>query len=236
MFVKKFPRQMLLTLIAATVLLSSCGGGEASPTLDIEAINTTVAGTAIAQLSSQLTQTALAAPPTPTPTDTPQALPTSSDGSPIPTISFDASPTSAFGFTPLPAFTQIGSTPAQAATAPLGDACNNNVFEGDITIPDGSNLKPGEDFEKIWKIRNTGTCTWDDGYTLVFIAGDRAIDPYDFEFTKSDDFVAPGAAINIGIWLTAPLTEGSYQGHWRMRSDRGVYFGTILSVYFNVKK
>lgn len=235
MFVKKFPRQMLLTLIAASLLLSACGAGaEQAPTLDIEAINTTVAGTAIAQLSSQLTQTALAAPPTPT--DTPQPLPTISDGSALPTISFDASPTSAFGFTPLPAFTQIGSTPAPAGTVALGDACNNNVFEGDITIPDGANLKPGEDFEKIWKIRNSGTCTWDEGYMLVFIAGDRAIDPYDFVFTKTSDFVAPGAAINIGIDLTAPLTEGAYEGHWRMRTDSGYYFGTILSVYFNVKK
>jgi hypothetical protein len=234
MFVKKIQRHALLMLLAAALLLSACGGADQAPTLDIEAINTTVAGTAIAQLSSQLTQTALAAPPVPS--DTPQPLPTFGDASAIPTISFDASPTAAFGFTPLPGFTQIGSTPAPASTVALGDSCNNNVFEGDITIPDGSTLKPGDDFEKIWKIRNTGTCTWDEGYMLVFIAGDRAIDPYDFEFTKSDDFVAPGAAINIGIWLTAPLAEGSYQGHWRMRTDNGYYFGTVLSVYFNVKK
>lgn len=232
MLIKKYPRKALLVLLSATLALAACGArAEATPTLDINAINTAIVGTTVAQLSAQFTQTALAAPPTPTPqpTDTPISL------SP-PTISFDASPTPAFGLTPLPGFTPLASPAAPAGTAALGDACNNFVFEGDVTIPDGATLKPGEDFEKIWKIRNTGNCTWDDGYALVFIAGDRAIDPVDFEFTKSDDFVAPGAAINIGIWLTAPLAEGSYQGHWRMRTDNGYYFGTILSVYFNVKK
>jgi hypothetical protein len=48
--------------------------------------------------------------------------------------------------------------------------------------------------------------------------------------------VSSGESINIGIKLTAPLANGDYQGHWRMRNDQGFYFGTILSVYFTVKK
>jgi hypothetical protein len=141
--------------------------------------------------------------------------------------------------TPLAGFTQIVSSPAgPVATTALGDDCNNSSFEGDITIPDGSILKPGQDFQKVWAIRNTGTCTWDEGYVLVFIAGDKAIDPINYAFGKNNDndFVSSGEGINIGIKLTAPLKEDDYEGHWRMRNDKGYYFGTVLSVYFTVRK
>jgi hypothetical protein len=141
-----------------------------------------------------------------------------------------------FNTTPVAGFTQLASPAAPAATISLGDACNNNVYEGDVTVPDGTILKPGVDFIKQWAIRNTGTCTWDEGYALVFIGGDQAMDPVNFEFKNSDDFVSPGEGINIGVPLTAPLAEGKYQGTWRMRSDSGVYFGTPLTVVFEVKK
>ena len=240
MFVRKYTRQTLLTLIAAALFLAGCNVGAApSPTLDVNAINTAIVGTTIAQLSVQFTQTALAAPTsTPAPTETQAtpptfALPTLSNA---PTVA-GALPTLSFNTTPVAGFTQLASpAPAGGATAALGDACNNSVFEGDVTIPDGTILKPGEDFIKTWAIRNTGTCTWDEGYTLVFIAGDEAIDPYDFKFKLSKDFVAGGEGINISIKLTAPLKPGKYTGTWRMRNDQGYYFGTPLSVYIEVKK
>ena len=146
-----------------------------------------------------------------------------------------------------PSFTPLPAVPATVTPIPLPIStntpvatatsnCNVSQFITDVTIPDGSVLKPGEDFTKQWAIRNTGNCTWDEGYVLVFIAGDQAIDPVSFEFKKGSDFVSPGEGINIGVPLTAPLAEGSYQGHWRMRDDKGYYFGTVLSVYFEVKK
>ena len=246
MFFQKFPRHTLLTLITAALLLAACNVGAApSPTLDVNAINTAIVGTTIAQFSAQFTQTALAQPQatnTPFPTNTPQelptfALPTTDASGALPTVSFDATATVAGAATPLPGFTQIASPAAPGATQALGDECNNSVFEGDVTIPDGSVLKGGEDFQKIWKIRNTGTCLWDDGYSLVYIGGSKPdLDPYNFNFQKSSDFVSSGEAINIGINLTAPCTPDKYEGHWRMRNDQGYYFGTILSVYIEVKE
>jgi len=245
MFFRKSWRQTLLILLTAALTLTACNAGaEASPTLDVNAINTAIVGTTVAQFSSQFTQTALAMPQptnTPAPTSTPQelptfALPTDASGG-LPTVSFETSPTVASGITPLPGFTQIATAGIPAATQALGDECNNSVFEGDITIPDGTVLKGGEDFQKIWKIRNTGTCKWDDGYTLVYIGGSNPdLDPYSFEFKKSSDFVASGEAINIGINLTTPCAKGKYEGHWRMRNDQGYYFGTLLSVYVEVQE
>jgi hypothetical protein len=233
------PKRVLPVLLALALILAGCNfGATAEPTQDVNAVNTSIVGTTVAQLSIQFTQTARAIPsPTFSPTNTAQPLPSTAGtsvtpsalGTP-PTISFNATSAS-----PLPGFTPLASPTRAGATAALGDECSNNVFEGDVTIPDGTILEPGTDFVKQWAIRNTGNCTWDDGFFLVFIGGDRAIDPYDFEFKKPEDFVAPGESINIGIRLTAPLAEGDYQGHWRMRNDRGYYFGTILSVYFTVQ-
>jgi len=240
MLFRKFPRHALITLLTAALVLTACNvGAEPSPTLDVNAINTAIVGTTIAQFSEQFTQTALAVPPTVAPSDTPIPLPTLTsvvtDPNAQPTVSL-ASPTVAAGITPLAGFTQLPS-PVAAATQALGDECSNNVFEGDITIPDGTILKGGEDFQKIWKIRNTGSCTWDDGYTLVYIGGSSPdLDPYNFEFKKSSDFVTSGEAINIGVNLTTPCAVGLHEGHWRMRNDQGYYFGTILSVYVEVKE
>ncbi len=247
MFVQKSTRQIFMIVLTAA-LLTSCTLGQApEPTVDVNAINTAAVSTAMAQLSLQFTQTALAAPTkTTAPTNTAASLPTLPSptvgaGSPtvtgaLPTLSFNTTPV--VGTTPLPGFTPLATSAAPAgATASLGDACSNSAFEGDVTIPDGSILKPGTNFQKIWAIRNTGTCIWDDGYTLVYIGGSNPnLDPYNFQFRRSSDFVPGGQVANIAINLTTPCTPGNYEGHWRMQNDRGYFFGTILSVYVEVQE
>lgn len=243
MFVRKLPRNAFLTLLAGALFIAGCGVGATEvPTVDVNAINTAAVSTAMAEVSAQLTQTALAAPsPTVLATNTLLPLPTSAlptAANALPTAT-GAIPTLSFNTTPVAGFTQLASPiapAAPAATGSLGDSCNNNVYEADVTVPDGTIMKPGVDFVKQWAIRNTGTCTWDEGYALVFIGGDQAMDPVNFEFKNSSDFVAAGEGINIGVPLTAPLTEGKYQGTWRMRSDAGAFFGTPLTIVFEVKK
>jgi hypothetical protein len=240
MFFQKNIERKIYPLLAVGLILAGCNvGATPAPTVDINAINTSIVGTTVAQLNMQGTQTALANPsPTAQPTNTAAALPTfglptAGGASPtaqgLPTISFNA--------TPLPGFTPLASPIPPGATAALGDECSNSVFEGDVTIPDGSVIAPGTDFQKVWAVRNTGNCTWDDGYALVYVGGSSPnLDPYTFEFKKASDFVAPGAGINLGINLTTPCTPGSYEGHWRLRNDRGYYFGGYLSVYVEVKE
>jgi hypothetical protein len=239
--VRKSPRRTLLLLLAAALTLAACNvGATPAPTVDVNAINTAANATAMAQIAEQLTQTALAAPTnTPLPTDTPLslatvALPTagpSPTGGALPTLSFNNTPT-----TPLPGFTPLGTSVVPVNTVSFGDGCNNLAYVADATYPDNSEIKPGKDFEKKWTVKNTGTCTWDEGYKLVFIGGDRALDPTSFEFENKDDFVAPGETADLGVDLTAPNQEGNYGGTWRMQSDAGVYFGEYLTVLIVVKK
>lgn len=243
MLVRNFPRRNLLILLVATLTLAACGAGATpAPTVDINAINTAAHATAMAQISAQLTQTALAAPTnTALPTDTPLSLATVAAGaSPtggvsgvLPTLSFNTTPNT----TPIAGFTPVSGTPIAPAgpTASLGDACHNSAYVADVTYPDNAVIRPGMNFEKIWRIQNTGTCTWDEGYTLVFFAGDQALDPENFEIESSEDFVAGGETADIGVDLTAPNTPGTYSGTWRMQTDAGVFFGGYLTVVIEVR-
>jgi hypothetical protein len=251
MYSRKIMRQIALVLLTAALFLTSCNlGATAEPTLDVNALNTAIVSTTVAQIAAQSSQTALAAPSNTSeatvtsasidlPTlDTSGAASPTLDVASLPTFSFvgTAVPTIASGDTPTAGPTAV-VLPSAVATSALGDACNNSVFEADITIPDGTVVKPGTDFQKIWAMRNTGSCTWDEGYTLVYIGGSTPdLDPYNFEFKKSSDFVLGGASVNIAINLTAPCKPGKYEGHWRMRNDQGYFFGTLLSVYIEVKE
>ena len=254
MLVRKFPRRTLMILLTAALTLAGCNvGATPAPTMDINTINTAAVATAMGQISAQLTQTALAAPSsTPLPTDTAIplatfALPTTGAGSPppgggLPTVSFNTTPST--NTTPLAGFTPIGSPGAPAATQSLGDACNNNVFVADVTIPDGTIFqdsnprggRPGSDFQKIWRVQNTGTCKWDEGYQLAFIGGDEALSPHSVKFKDSNDFVNAGETADLGVFLTAPKFPGKYTATWRMQADNGAFFGTPLTVVIEVKE
>jgi hypothetical protein len=246
MFVRKHPRQVLFIFAIAALILAGCNfGATPAPTLDVNAINTAIVGTTVAQLSSQFTQTAQAQPsPTAAPTETAVtlptfALPTIAGASPtpagaLPTISFNSTPVAN---TPVAGFTQLASPiPAGQATAALGNACQNSAYVADVTVPDGTVMKPGQDFVKTWTIQNTGTCTWDDGYVFAWIAGDKALDPYNVKFTKKSDFISGGTTTNISVNLTAPLDPGKYSATWKMQSDTGYYFGSMFTVVIEVKK
>lgn len=247
MLVRKFPRRILLVLLTASLALAACNvGATPAPTVDVNAINTAAVATAMGQISAQLTQTALAVPTnTLPPSVTPLPLVTSAQptvaagASPIggatnalPTLSFNTTPntTQAVGFTP------IGTSVAPVSTAVLGDSCNNSAYIADVTYPDNTVVRPGTNFQKVWRVQNTGTCLWDDGYKLAFIAGDRALDPVSFEFRDSEDFVSGGETADLGVELTAPVAEGTYSATWRMQSDNGVFFGTMLTVVIVVKR
>jgi hypothetical protein len=255
MLVRTSSRRILFILLSAALALGACNvGATPAPTIDANAINTAAFGTAVAQIAAQQTQTALAAPSnTPAPTNTVAslttaaaglpttsgALPTSNSGA-LPTVSFNITPNT----TPLAGFTPLAGSPVAPAgpTTSLGDACNNNTFVADVTIPDGTifgddkgrGSRPGDEFHKVWRVQNTGSCKWDEGYQLAFIGGDDELDPHSVVFDSADDFVDPGENADLGITLVAPKFPGKYTATWRMQTDSGQYFGTPLTVLIEV--
>jgi hypothetical protein len=233
-------KKTLVLLFIITLTLAACNvGATPAPTVDINAINTAAVETAFAQIFAQQTMTALAAPSsTPLPTSTPLsqvtvALPTAAAASP--TGNAGALPTVSFNTTPVAGITPVGGLPAPAGpNASTAVGCNNLTYIADVSIPDGTVFDGGEDFDKIWRVQNTGTCMWDDGYQLVYIGGDEELDPYDLEF-KFRDFVAAGATAELEIELTAPLSFGRFTATWQMQADSGEFFGQELTVSIEVK-
>ena len=225
-----------LVLVAA---LTSCNIGKApEPTQDVNAIFTSAAGTMISQLNDQQTQTAQAIPPTaaasPTPFDTITPLPTVAGlvgvtpfGTPF-TLN-----------TPGGLITPLASPAVPAGTAASGFAvgCNNAELIGE-TIPDGTIIHPAKKFDKAWSLQNTGTCTWDEGYSFAFKSGEQ-MQGQDVLLTKqssSKDFTAPGHSQAFIVQMWAPGTAGEYKGYWQMKDDKGNWFGSLVWVDIQVHR
>jgi hypothetical protein len=124
-------------------------------------------------------------------------------------------------FTPLPvpatltpaASPAITNTPSVTATT----NCNVAQFITDVTIPDGTIMAPNQAFNKKWRIKNDGTCTWT-GFSMVFDSGDAMGGPA----TKAISTLNPGQEIDLDVDLKAPTTPGSYRGYWRINTNSGV--------------
>jgi hypothetical protein len=128
--------------------------------------------------------------------------------------------------TPIPASAtpKPAETAAPTRTPTSAEPCNRATFEGDATIPDGSTLPPNTHFTKTWLVKNTGSCTWKNGYSVVFSGrGDAMSGLASFPLIGE---IKPGEAAPVSVELTAPGDLGEYQGYWRLRSDQGQEFGT----------
>jgi hypothetical protein len=121
------------------------------------------------------------------------------------------------------------TTPALATQAPISNpvsSCNDSAYVSDVTIPDNSVMNPGASFVKTWALQNTGTCTWDTSFKLVFVSGDLM----GGASTNLTALVAPSQQVQVSVSLTAPATAGTYTGYWRLADDQGNGFGESVTV------
>ncbi|NQS91312.1 MAG: hypothetical protein HQ574_02800, partial [Chloroflexi bacterium] len=178
-------------------LVSSLGLGACSSKTDSSTPTLSVEQVqtqAVASFGAGLTQTASALPTsTQTPTNT--STPTNTN-------------------TPLP------PQPTNTSVLPT-DSCFSLAFLSDVTIPDDTEMAPGEQFTKTWQVRNNGSCVWDAGFKLTFTGG-NLLEGATLILTKA---VNPNATTDLSIFMTAPNDVGSYQSNWRMANSAGVYFG-----------
>jgi hypothetical protein len=107
--------------------------------------------------------------------------------------------------------------PTSTVAAPPTAACDLAQFVKDVTVPDGSVYAPNATFTKTWRLQNAGTCTWS-GYSLVFDSGDSMSGTSPTPIGT----VSPGQQVDLSLNLTAPSTNGSYRGYWRIRNASGV--------------
>ena len=115
---------------------------------------------------------------------------------------------------------------ATATTAPTTQTpvpCDRATFVEDVTYKDGTEVAPGATFVKTWRLRNTGSCTWNSSYSVVFVRGDSLGAPASVQLTSGS--VAPGQEIEVSVAMKAPDTPKEYEGRWRLRNNSNEIFG-----------
>ncbi|MBK7320047.1 NBR1-Ig-like domain-containing protein [Candidatus Villigracilis affinis] len=199
MFTKKTPVFLFVAILTAVQLACNFANSTATPDT-------------FATLNELYTASALTLEADPT--QPAVLLPTATPGLPLPTYSPGPPPT--------------GFPVATATNRPVYDPpvptsiCDAAEFVKDMTYPDGTPVTRNTTFEKTWRIKNVGTCTWTTSYSLVFAGGYPMSGPAVSTLARS---VSPGASIDITVKLTAPSEEGEYLGYWKLRNTNGVNFG-----------
>jgi hypothetical protein len=168
--------------------------------------------------------------PNPNPTftvvvETKQAVPTNTQTLVQPTIeATQVPPTPTTIIMPTSTSTPIPTATTTAAPTPTQASCTNQItFVEDVTIPDKTEILPGQEFIKTWRLQNSGTCTWTDKYALIFVSGDQMKANSPLPLTGS---TAPGSTLDVSVTLKAPGTTGTYQGNWELRDPDGIIFGS----------
>jgi hypothetical protein len=204
--------KLTVSVLLSIVLITACGGTntpqEQDPTPDVAVIRTSAAGTVI----SQFTLTAAAFSPTP-------AGPTETTAPSTPSTPATPGATNAATTQPV-----VQVTNALGTTVAL---CDSLEFVADVTIPDDTNMAPGQDFLKTWRVKNTGSCPWGEGYELVY--ADYA-DDMDGQPQPLTEVVQPGQEVEISVQFTAPSEIGNYLSAWQMENPAGVTFEEIIFV------
>lgn len=100
--------------------------------------------------------------------------------------------------------------------------CEDNLtFINDLTIPDGSAVKPGSALDKRWEVRNSGSCNWDARYQLRLTSGD----PMGANEQQALYPARAGTSPVIRIEFQAPMQPGSYRSAWQAFNPAGEEFG-----------
>ena len=105
-------------------------------------------------------------------------------------------------------------------------------FVSDISIPDGTNIQPGAQFTKTWRIKNTGTCTWSTSHVFRYVEGELMWANPEFIYMPSG--IGSQNTIDVSVTFTAPNQAGTYKSYWQMKNPSGVAFGSKIWVQITV--
>lgn len=146
---------------------------------------------------------------------------TDSDATTTPLVVPGSTPTASLA----PGATSAGTPAASPTPAATDEVCNYRAaFVKDVTIPDDTQIQPGTAFTKTWRLRNSGTCAWEEGAQLIHVSGDEmgTVD------TVSVPATAPEAEIEISVPMQAPADPGTYRSDWQLVAASGKRFGGVF--------
>ncbi|MBK1787715.1 NBR1-Ig-like domain-containing protein [Prauserella cavernicola] len=110
------------------------------------------------------------------------------------------------------------SVAAASGSLHPGDATR---FVGDVTIPDGTEVRPGSQFVKVWELQNTGSVEWRQRHLQRIdlpIGQDDCRTPERIPVTDT----APREHVQITVTVRAPATApADCKVRWKMVDDSG---------------
>ena len=110
---------------------------------------------------------------------------------------------------------------------------DSSALVTDVTVPDGTVFAPGTAFDKTWRLKNTGTCTWNTGYQLAFVGGSQLSAPSTVNIPHE---VPPGSTVDVTVKMVAPDANGTYRSNWRMRNPEcSNLFGPTIYALIEVR-
>jgi hypothetical protein len=196
--------RFMIAALLGLLLLSACGGAPAAPTPDKALIQTSAAQTVIANFT--LTASASTSTPLAALTDTaPAPLETATAATPA-TLAAES-----------PTLLPGGVT----ATPGLCDHYTWDPATLDVNIPDGTQMTPGQQFIKTWKVKNDGICTWGAGYRVVY-AG--YADQMSGVGQPINGVIGPGQEVEVTVQFKAPAKAGTYTSAWTLANASGIRF------------
>lgn len=195
----------MLILISACVMPSI--GAPVVPTIDPGAVNTYIVQTA----NAASTKTAKALP---TSTATATATPTARN-----TYTPSPTPTNTVIFllkTPTPILPPTlpggGGSGGQGSGSTAGYACDVLT----VSPAYGTTYSPRENFDAVWKVKNTGSKVWDrNSVDFIFSSGDQIHKVSGYDLTKDVDV---GDTTTLSVSMQAPKTAANYTTFWTLRN------------------
>jgi len=121
--------------------------------------------------------------------------------------------------------------------APCVDAMQfvDDLNYDDKDLTDFPVLDPGKTFQKGWRIKNTGSCTWNNAYFIKYVRGSDPAAQMGGQPTTIKGEVGPGQTYDMYVDLFAPNVAGKYVGYWQMHNATGVPFGSTIWVAIEVR-
>ncbi len=106
----------------------------------------------------------------------------------------------------------IGPSSAHACTPGMS-------FIADVTIPDGTHLPAGQAFDKVWRLKNKGTCDWSPRYAMTYVGGQRLTVADSFPIERE---VPAGSTVDLTVKMQTPLDVGTTESMWALIDDAGL--------------
>jgi Tol biopolymer transport system component len=106
------------------------------------------------------------------------------------------------------------------STATGQQACHSQAaYSADVTIPSGTRFATPTSFTKVWRLENTGQCTFTpNAFRLRFVGGELMDAPVVIPMPGA---IQSGSSVDISVQFTSPPAPGTYVSSWQLLDAAG---------------